>query len=213
MDFQLFGERLVQLLQFTLPGIAAQKIMAPKPINQRRFEEDVNRPAKLSAVLVLLYPFENEIHLALMKRPVYPGIHNGQVSFPGGKMELTDNDLIETALREAEEEVGVDRLNINVIGELSDLFIIVSNFKVRPIIGLIDKKPDFILDPREVDGILNISLKDLNSPKFQGLKKMTFKNEIAIDAPFYDVHGNMVWGATAMIISELLALVKPILEE
>ena len=117
--------------------------------------------------------------------------------------------------------VGIVRVARIKLGAVSVVFVRVCvvrgrggrTIKVRPIIGLIDKKPDFILDPREVDGILNISLKDLNSPKFQGLKKMTFKNEIAIDAPFYDVHGNMVWGATAMIISELLALVKPILEE
>jgi 8-oxo-dGTP pyrophosphatase MutT (NUDIX family) len=213
MDFKFFGERLVQQLQLPLPGIGAQGLMAPKPIDSRRFQESLARPAKLSAVLVLLYPFENEIHMALTKRPIYPGVHSGQISFPGGKKEPHDKDLIDTALREAEEEVGVDREDIEVIGALTDLFIIVSNFKVKPIIGLIDHKPKFILDPREVEGLLNVKLKKLNSPKNQGLKKMTFKNEITIDSPYYNVYGNVVWGATAMIISELLAVLKPILEE
>lgn len=213
MDFQLFGKRLVQQLQLPLPGTDAQRIMAAKPINPKRFEEEFERPAKPSAVLVLLYPFENEVHMALMKRPIYPGVHSGQISFPGGKKESYDQDLIATALREAEEEVGVDQSEIKVIGELTDLFIIVSNFKVKPVIGLMDKKPDFILDPREVAGVLNISLKDLNLPKYQGLKEMTFKNNITINAPYYNVHGNVVWGATAMIISELLAVVEPILGE
>jgi 8-oxo-dGTP pyrophosphatase MutT (NUDIX family) len=172
MNFQLFGKKLVQQLQLPLPGTDAQRIMAAKPINPKRFEESLEKPAKPSAVLVLLYPFENEVHVTLMKRPVYSGVHSGQISFPGGKKESYDQDLTATALREAEEEVGVDRSDIEVIGELTDLFIIVSNFKVKPVIGLTDKKTDFILDPREVAGVLNVSLKDLNLPKYKAKVKI-----------------------------------------
>ena len=213
MDFQLFKEQLKKELNVPLPGAVAQKTMAPKPIDSRRFQDDLTRPAKPCAVLVLLYPFKNEVHTALMKRPRYPGVHSGQISFPGGKKENFDQDLVETALREAEEEVGVDRQDIEVIGELTDLFIVVSNFKVKPVIGLMNNKPEFILDPREVEGLLNVGLKDLNLPKYQSTKQMSFKNNITINAPYYNVQGNVVWGATAMIISELLAVVKPILEE
>lgn len=213
MDFQLFKEQLKKELNVPLPGAVAQKTMAPKPIDSRRFQEDLMRPARPSAVLVLLYPFKNEVYTALMKRPLYPGVHSGQISFPGGKKENFDQDLVETALREAEEEVGVDRQDIEVIGELTDLFIVVSNFRVKPVIGLMNNKPEFILDPREVEGLLNVGLKDLNLPKYQSTKQMSFKNNITINAPYYNVQGNVVWGATAMIISELLAVVKPILEE
>lgn len=213
MDFQLFKAQLKKELMLPLPGVVAQRTMAPKPIDSRRFEEDLMQPAKPSAVLVLIYPYKNEVHTALMKRPLYPGVHSGQISFPGGKKETYDRDLIETALREAEEEVGVDRKDIEVIGELTDLFIIVSNFKVKPVIGLIKKKPEFILDPREVEGLLNVPLKGLNEPRYHGTKQMTFKNDTTIETPYYNVQGNVVWGATAMIISELLAVLKPILEE
>ena len=213
MDFELFGKRFAEQLRLPLPGVKAQKIMAPRPINTKRFQEDFENPARLSAVMILLYPSNSDIFISLMKRPKYSGVHSGQISFPGGKHEKYDKDLIETALRETEEEIGVDRLNINIIGELTDLFIIVSNFKVRPVIGLIDHKPEFIPDPYEVEGVLNVSLNSLSDPKNQGIETMSFRNDIVINSPYYNVHGNIVWGATAMIISELLAIVHPILGE
>jgi len=211
MDFNLFKQKLEGAFLSALPGVAAQKKMAPRPINLKRFEEDMENPAKPSAVLILLYPIENDIHLALMKRPTYPGVHSGQMSFPGGKKEISDGSLMETALRETEEEIGVVRSNIKIIGQLTDIFIIVSNYKVTPFVGTIDYKPDFTPDPREVEGLLNVNLSLLLNPKNQSIKKMIFgKNEI-INSPYYNVQGNVVWGATAMIISELLELIDPIL--
>ena len=213
MDFQLFGKKLKEQLLLPLPGITAQKVMAPKPINPKRFREDSENPARPSAVMILLYPKDGEVYSVLMKRPTYEGVHSGQVSFPGGKKEDSDVDLVETALREMEEEIGVDRSKVNVIGELTELFIIVSNFKVKPIIGLIDHKPDFIIDPREVKGVLNVGLHELSNINNQGEERMTFRNNMVLDSPYYNVNGNIVWGATAMIISELLAITNFIRQE
>ncbi len=160
--------------------------------------------------MVLLYPHKNDIYLPLMKRPIYEGAHSGQISFPGGKFERTDADLTETALRETEEEIGVDRSRVEVVGVLSELFIIASNFKVIPTVGFVNEKPDFIPDPHEVAGVLNVSLAHLNDPQNQGMEQMRFRNNIVINSPYYNVQGNVVWGATAMMLSELLAVVNAI---
>ena len=210
--FSSFGYRLKEQLQKPLPGIDAQIKMAPKPVNPRRFKEDFEDPARPSAVMILLYPHQSEIHLPLMKRPQYPGVHSGQISFPGGKPESTDRDLIHTALRETEEEIGVGANRIEVIGELTDLFVIASNFRIKPIVGLANEKPEFIPDPHEVDGVLNVSLSHLYNIENQGVETMKFKNNITIESPYFNVQGNVVWGATAMILSELLEVIKPILK-
>ena len=206
MDFDLFRLGLKSRLEHPLPGMDAQIKMAPKPVNSRRFEEDAQIKAKLSAVLVLLYPHKGDVCLTLMKRPDYSGVHSGQVSFPGGKKESSDINLIDTALRETEEEIGIHRSKIEVIGELSELFVIASNFKITPVVGVIDYKPQFIPDPIEVAGILNVSLSSLENIDNQGVERMHFRNDIIIHSPYYNVRGNMVWGATAMILSELLEI-------
>ncbi len=212
MEFEEFTYRLRTRLASPLPGKDAQIRMAPTPVSPRRFEEDPTNPAKPSGVLILLYPFNGEIHLPLMKRPTYQGAHSGQISFPGGKFEERDTNLVDTALRETEEEIGVDRNEIEVVGQLSELFIIASNFKVTPSIGVIGYKPDFIPDPHEVAGVLTVSFSDLNDLKKRGVEKMTFRNNIVINSPYYNVRGNIVWGATAMMLSELLEVINPILE-
>lgn len=206
-DFESFIELLRKRLKEPLPGREAQIKMAPKPIDERRFKENPIRPPRLGGVMVLLYPDEQGIHIPLMKRPEYDGAHSGQVSFPGGKLENVDTDLIDTALRETHEEIGVPKEQIEVIGNLSELFIIASNFKVLPTVGVIREKPNFIPDPIEVADVLPMAINVLNDYSIRSVKEMRFP-PYTIFSPYFDVRGEVVWGATAMMLSELAELVR-----
>lgn len=208
-SFQLFVDRLSKRLQEPLPGRIAQELMAPKPINELRFQEDPNNPARPGGVMILLYPENGEIYLPLTKRPVYTGAHSGQVSLPGGKVEKMDRDIVHTALRETEEEIGVDNESIEVIGQLSELFIIASNFKVYPTVGVLMERPNLFPDPREVTQVLTPSLTELRDLERRSTKTMHFP-PYTIESPYFEVEGEVVWGATAMILSELVHLVDEI---
>lgn len=183
--------------------------MAPRPIDERRFSENPARPPRLGGVMVLLYPHENEIYIPLMKRPEYDGAHSGQISFPGGKLEEVDSDLVDTALRETHEEIGIARDQIEVIGKLSELFIIASNFKVLPTVGLLKEPPSFIPDPIEVAEVLTMPLNHLHDHSIRKVKEMHFP-PYTIFSPYFEVRGEVVWGATAMMLSELSAILDDV---
>lgn len=204
--FDHFVNSLSKRLTQPLPGRSAQELMAPKPINERRFQEDPKNPARPGGVMVLLYPHNDDIYLPLMKRPVYSGAHSGQVSLPGGKVEKMDRDIIHTALRETHEEIGVGYESIEVIGQLSELFIIASNFKVYPTVGVLRSRPQIIPDPREVNRVLTPSLTELRDKNLRNTKTMHFP-PYTIESPYFDIDGEVVWGATAMILSELVHVI------
>jgi 8-oxo-dGTP pyrophosphatase MutT (NUDIX family) len=138
---------------------------------------------------------------------VYPGVHSGQVAFPGGRVDETDKTLTDTALREAYEEVGIRPQEVDVLGLLTPLFVHASNFMVHPVVGAATRRPDFTLDPYEVDALLEVPLTQLQDITRIGSKEIIVRENITIQAPFYDLQGHTVWGATAMIISELLEVV------
>ncbi|MCW3086585.1 MAG: hydrolase [Bacteroidetes bacterium] len=211
MKFQIFVDRLKTRLGRKLPGEDVQFLMAP--IARQRIREippEDYHPRK-SAVLILLFPAGESIRLVLIERPVYEGVHSGQVAFPGGKYEETDVDLQQTALRETFEEVGVPASNIVVIGKLSDLYINPSNFLVSPYIGYSTRIPDFVADLREVKSIITTDLFELSAESIKGIKTITHSSGFKIKTPYYEIGGLTVWGATAMMISELNAVVKEVL--
>jgi 8-oxo-dGTP pyrophosphatase MutT (NUDIX family) len=205
-DFDTFISRLSLRLNQPLPGREAQVKMAPYPVDENRFQENLKRPSRAGGVMILLYPHRGDVYLPLMKRPVYSGAHSGQVSFPGGKFEQQDIDLKATALRETEEEIGVSPERVELIGGLSDLFIIASNFKVSPAVGFTPHRPTFVPDPIEVESVLEVSLTQLMDTSRRGVEKMTF-GDYTIHSPYFDVEGHIVWGATAMMLSEFLEVV------
>ena len=171
---------------------------------------EVLAKAQKSGVLILIYPLNKKPHIVLMKRVSYPGgIHSGQISFPGGRWEKSDRDLTETALREAEEEVGVDISSVKVLGLLSQIYIPPSNFLVQPVVGLVNYRPDFIPDSREVDQLFEVPVSWLLDPANRGKKPIVTRSNITLQAPFFDVEGHSVWGATAMMLSEFLHLAEP----
>lgn len=196
-DIDIFRQKL---RDSSLPGI--QSHLKLSPVTRKFATESNGVPARQSAVLILFYPVNNIIHLALILRPVDNTVHSGQVAFPGGSVEPEDADIVSTALREANEEVGIIQNDVNVIGQLSKLYIPPSNFDVYPIVGTLDYTPDFICN-NEVDKLLQIPWKSLIKPEILTEKKIIHHNT-SIKVPCYYIQDNIIWGATSMIISELI---------
>lgn len=202
-----FADKLKAQMQH-LPGHSAQERMAPEHRLPHEQWERYFASAKKGGVLILFYPIQEKIYTVLIQRPHYEGVHSGQVAFPGGAKEESDATMIETALREAEEEVGARRNLIQVVGQLTELYIPPSNFLITPVVGFSEQRPDFVLETNEVAGIIEPTLHELLDEKAVGTKKIKVRSDIAIDAPYYDIQGRTVWGATAMMISELNEILK-----
>jgi 8-oxo-dGTP pyrophosphatase MutT (NUDIX family) len=206
--FVHFIEKLKIRLQQPLPGEDVQYLMAPVSRLQIKDLLPENYNPKKSAVMILLFPDDHHIKTVFIERPIYDGVHSGQVAFPGGKFEETDVELQQTALRETFEEIGVDPDKIEIIGQLTDLYINPSNFLVSPFIGYINEPPDFVADAREVQKIVVYNLFDLSNEAIRSEKEITFSEGFKLKTPYYDIEGLTVWGATAMMISELNAVIE-----
>lgn len=150
---------------------------------------------------------EGNLFIPLTERMTYNGAHSGQISLPGGKYEIGDNDLMNTAIRECYEEIGIKE--IEVIGKLTPLFIPVSHFLVNPYVGICKiKNPVMTNQEREVKRLIKLSLEDLENDNIVKLGSMQIMDSMAIKTPWFEVEGLKVWGATAMILSELKELLK-----
>ncbi|MBI5219735.1 MAG: CoA pyrophosphatase [Bacteroidia bacterium] len=205
-----FGKAIEQLkmeLGKQLPGKEVQHRMAP---STRKFDINyIKKDGKRrnSSVLILLYPNEAKTNIVFIKRADSKGPHSGQIGFPGGKYETCDLNLIQTALREAEEETGINHKDVVVLGTLTSLFIPVSNISVLPVVGYMNYRPEFVKDNIEVEEILEIELPELADMKNKLVKRINIKN-IEIDAPCYLAKDYYIWGATAMILSEFLEVAE-----
>ncbi len=186
-----------------LPGQSAQFHMAPA-MRQKQFDSS---QARNGAVLILLYEAEGDWHFPVIRRPDYPGIHAGQISLPGGKRENNES-LENTALRETEEEIGIARQLVTVLGELSPLFIPPSNFLVHPFVGYMVEPPTFKAQPEEVEEIFTISMQHLQKEVKQRreARVRASSDGSTLKAPSIDVAGHQLWGATAMMLSEFVFL-------
>jgi 8-oxo-dGTP pyrophosphatase MutT (NUDIX family) len=201
---------LSKRLRQPLPGEEAQRQMLPELSDTLRFHYTSREHAREGSVLILFYQKSGLWHFPLIKRPVYAGVHSGQVAFPGGKRDPEDNDRIVTALRETEEEIGVARAKVEVIGALTELFIPVSNFRVLPVVGVMHEVPAFVPDAQEVDGVLEAPVEDLLHPANIKSRPITTSQRITLQAPYFALCGEVVWGATAMMLSELAMVLKEI---
>lgn len=208
MDLAKLRAQLQQALAQDLPGREAQLMMSPLPVDWRRFSLDAAATAKKSAVLLLFYPEASGVYFPLIKRPSYPGAHSGQVSFPGGKVEPDDPDLVYTALREAEEEIGIDPGKVEVLGRLTDLYIPTSNFLVSPVLGFLAEKPRFVPEKREVERIIPTALSVVGQAQIRQRTYVSIGEGRQVETPYFALDGEVVWGATAMILSELLQLLE-----
>lgn len=208
MEIDQLKELLHLAIQQPLPGKDAHLNMSPQPVDMRRFSSKVPYNHRKSGVLVLFYPDQGRSFFPLIKRPFYHGVHSGQVALPGGKLEPGDPDVIFTALREAEEEIGVDAGKVEVLGRLSDLYIPVSNFLVSPVIGFLDETPTLIPEQKEVSRIISTEVHSIFQPEIRKRTFLELGGGVRLDTPYFDIDGEIVWGATAMILSELLHLLQ-----
>lgn len=208
MNFIDFTSKISIIKTSNLGGLDAQFLLAPK-LRLRYDAQKIaaNNPRK-AAVLALFYPNENhETTFLLTQRASYNGTHSAQISFPGGKVEQNDTNLQETALRETTEEVGISSENIEIIRELTDVYIPPSNFLATPFIGIIKCKPVFVLN-REVDKTIEVLLSDLlnNDNITSEILDTSYMKKTKV--PCFRFDDFIIWGATAMILSEIKELLK-----
>jgi 8-oxo-dGTP pyrophosphatase MutT (NUDIX family) len=192
-------KRLRINLSDELPGLRGHTALAPRPRRPLLPTKDQLRQA---AGLLLLYPIENIVHTLLTVRAGSLPQHGGQVSLPGGAIEKNET-FAQAALRETQEEVGVPTNDVHILGSLTPLQIPVSGFLLHPIVGTIYRRPTFRLAHREVDRVIEVPLTTLTNKKTL-CRRWQKRDGIDIDVPYFDLNGTKVWGATAMILSELL---------
>ena len=210
MIFSEFITKLDKRLQSPLPGEKAQLLMGSDiRMNDFVFKQ-IDDTSKKSGVMILLYPNQKCIYSVFIKRTEYNGTHSGQIALPGGKFEVCDENLVNTALRETSEEIGIDSSKIQILGQLTKLFIPPSNYIVYPSVGYITSKPCFIPEKTEVEKIIEYDISYLLKKEIIKIKEFKIKTGFTFNAPYFDIHGQVVWGATAMIISEFVEILKEI---
>jgi len=214
VDFSQAISILTEGLKRPLPGRQAHIKALPADRADQRLRIREAPDARLGGVLILLFPGEsNQAMFPLIQRPEYPGIHGGQVSLPGGKFEKGDIDLIGTALRETNEEIGIAPEGIRILGTMSDIYIPPSNFRVTPVVGYTEGPLSFVRDPREVDEVLEVPVSHLMDRTLHKSADIRVRGVHLPDTPYFDFHERVVWGATAMILSELYHVIQEALSD
>jgi len=213
MNFDEFLVSLSKIKNIPLPAEASQFKMSP-PFRRElisRYKEAM-KDAKRAGVLAMFYPnATNETHLALILRKTYKGVHSAQIGFPGGKYEAEDKTLKHTAIRETWEEIGVPEHQIKILKQMTEVYIPPSNFYVQPYIGITKETPKFIKQDDEVEDIVEVSLAHFLDENTVGNKLVATSYTAKIEVPAYELNGHVVWGATAMMLSEIKDVLKAVL--
>lgn len=208
MQFDYFLSNILKLQNLSLGGLDSQFKMAPELRKLFDEEEIKQRNPKKAAVLVIFYPNDNNETLFLLtKRAKYNGTHSSQISFPGGKHEYADILMKTTALRETNEEIGVNKEDIHLFKTITNVYIPPSNFCVTPFLGYMNYNPIFFKND-EVASVIEVKLADLMDVK--NLSTITIDTSYAknIEVPCFKLNGEIVWGATAMMLNEINDLIK-----
>jgi 8-oxo-dGTP pyrophosphatase MutT (NUDIX family) len=214
MLFTEFTKYIPKILEQQLPAIEAHVKMSPlervRSLDKGFYKD---KDPRISAVMMLFYPMDGIAHLALIKRNAYPGIHSSQISFPGGKAEREDEDLTATALRETFEEIGVAPEAIDVIMPFSEIYIPPSNFLVYPFLGFAAEEPVFRPNPDEVVALIHLPLDVFMDDSTVVNTGIQTSYAQSIMVPAFKIEEHIVWGATAMIMSELKETIKSALKQ
>lgn len=207
----LLRQKLSARFQKPLPGHEIQYKMAMKGREQKVKAWEANKKnARLSAVLIMLYYKEGQLHLPLIRRPQYEGVHGGQMALPGGRKEEIDISLAHTAMRETLEEVGVIVTEENIIGSLTELYIPPSQSLVSPYLSILSQAPSFTIDPGEVDRVFEMPVADFFDEHKLMTRPVTVMGNMKLQVPAFYIKEQTVWGATAMMMNELLYILKEI---
>ncbi|RCT55069.1 CoA pyrophosphatase [Winogradskyella sp. KYW1333] len=213
MVFNSFLDAVVKIKHLELFGeLSHAKMSPPYRLELAKKMQAKAKSAKKAGVLALFYPNADfNTNFVLILRKTYKGVHSAQVGFPGGKYEEGDNDLMTTAMRETEEEVGVPTSILNIIKPMSPLYIPPSNFIVHPFLAVSECKPLFRKQEDEVEDIIEVSLLDFLNDRNVLMTRVPTSYNVEVDVPAFKLNDHIVWGATAMMLSELKDLLKQVL--
>jgi len=213
MRFNSFLESVVKIKHLELFGEKSHvKMSPPYRLELAKKMKEKSKSAKKAGVMALFYPnVEYETYLVLILRKTYKGVHSAQVGFPGGKYEDEDNDLMITAIRETEEEVGVPKSMVEIIKKMSPMYIPPSNFMVHPYLAISESTPKFIKQDEEVEAIIEVRLLDFLDEANTITTRVPTSFNVEVDVPAFKLNDHIVWGATAMMLSELKDLLKQVL--
>lgn len=203
--------RLRQALQGSLPGLPTQMQMSPRPRPGTERILDPGLNCRRAGVLLLLYPCQDELCMVLTRRTDWLGNHRGQISLPGGSLEPGETTQ-EAALREAHEELAVEPSSLEILGQLSPLYIPPSGFCIYPTVAFASPRPDFVPEEAEVAEVIEVPLAHLVDPLTRCLESWELHGQ-QVEVPFYRIGTHKVWGATAMVLCEFLSLVTRLEEQ
>lgn len=211
MEFSTFLKYVPKIAKEMLPATMAHaKMIPPERLELLNNQDYSDFNPRKAAVLMLIYPKNNQSHLALIVRNSYPGIHSSQIAFPGGKVEEYDESLEKTALRETHEEIGVSPDNVQVIRSFTEVYIPPSNFLVSPFLGYSSTEILFQLAPDEVAGIIELPIASFLDDSMITNISMSTSYANNIQVPAFQIKEHLVWGATAMMMNELKELLKKV---
>ncbi|GGK20440.1 coenzyme A pyrophosphatase [Yeosuana aromativorans] len=213
MNFDKFLVSISKIENIPLPAEPSQfKMSPPFRMELLRQQKEAIKHAKKAGVLALFYPnSQHQTTLVLILRKTYKGVHSGQVGFPGGKIEKQDQSLEAAALRETYEEIGVPINQVEVRRQLTEVYIPPSNFYVQPFIGVSRTTPTFTKQEDEVEAIIEVPLQHFFDEEAVTLKRVSTSYKLDVEVPAFKLNDNVVWGATAMILSEIKDLLKQLL--
>ena len=211
MDFQEFLQFVPKLIDAKLPAFEAHIKMAPLERLESLKKIDLrNSNPRIAAVMMLFYPKNDTTHLVLIVRNSYKGVHSAQIAFPGGKYENDDDDFAYTALRETHEEVGIHPDKIEILKRFTELYIPPSNFMVHPFLGISKEELVFVPEPSEVAEIIELPLSIFLSDDIVVNTNLSTSYADNISIPAFKIENHFVWGATAMMLSELKEVLKEV---
>lgn len=213
MNFDDFLKSISKIENIPLPAEASQFKMVP-PFRQNLLKEQQSaiKNAKKAGVLALFYPNINrKTTLVLILRKTYKGVHSAQIGLPGGRLEDTDKSIQDAAVRETFEEIGVPMQQIEVLKQLSELYIPPSNFYVQPFLGISHDTPVFIKEEKEVEAIIEVDLQHFLDDKCIITKTVSTSYSTDVEVPAFKLSNHIVWGATAMMLSEIKDMLKQML--